>query len=354
MRRISIENCHEGMILGKTIFSDGSRILLNEGVELKQSYIERLKLYNVSEIYIQDELSSDIFISDVVDERTRIEAKALVKSVMEDCRKNSRIDSDRAKLMVDRIIDELLSQRDILVNLSDIKTTDDYTFAHSVNVCILSLITGMKLGLNQLRLKDLGVGALLHDIGKTLVPAEIIKKPGELTDEEYETVKQHTVLGHNILKADLDISISSAFVAFGHHERYDGSGYPMGLKGDNIHLFARIVAIADVYDALTSDRVYHKKMKNHEAIELITTVGAHQFDNEILQCFIKNIAMYSMGTGVILDTGERGIVVDCNKDFPTRPVIRIVYRANGEKVNVYEEIDLTKKLNVFVMDSCEL
>jgi HD-GYP domain-containing protein (c-di-GMP phosphodiesterase class II) len=354
MRRISLDSCCKGMILGKTIYSEGGRVLLREDIELRESYIERLRLCNISEIYIKDDISEGIVINDVIDERTRVEAKVLVKSIMEDCKKNSRINSDAAKVMVDKIIDELLLNRDVLVNLSDIKTTDDYTFAHSVNVCILSLMAGAKLGLNQLRLKDLGVGALLHDIGKVSIPEEIIKKPGKLTDEEYEIIKQHTVLGHNALKADMDIRISSAHIALAHHERYDGSGYPFGLKGENIHQFARIVAIADVYDALTSDRVYHEKMKAHEAVELLTTVGMNQFDREILQVFIKNIALYSLGTGVLLDNGEKGIVVDCNKDLPARPVVRIVYRANGERVRTYEEVDLAKKLNFFIVDSCEL
>lgn len=354
MRKISLEKCIEGMELGKTIYSDAGFVLLAEGMKLKTSYIERLKLCNISEIYIHDEISKDIEIRDIISERTRVDAKILVKNTMEDYKKRSRFNADGAKVIVDRMLDELLTTRDIMINLSDIKTTDDYTFAHSVNVCILSLITGVKMGLNQLRMRDLGVGALLHDIGKTTVPEELLKKPDRLTTEEYEIVKQHAVSGFNILKSDMNINTTSAYIAYGHHERYDGSGYPNGAKGNDIHQFARIVAIADVFDALTSDRVYRKKFKTHEAAEYLTTGSNQLFDPEILDCFIKNIAFYAIGTCVMLDTGEKGIVVDCNSSFPTRPVIRIIYDSKGEKIDDYIEIDLTKKLNAFIVDTCEI
>jgi len=349
-----LEKCQENMKLAKTIFTDDGRILLSAGIALKRSFIERLKLCNLSEVYIDDEFSTDIEINDVVDERTRNEAKLLVKSVMEEYKVTQRFDADRVKSVVNRIIDELLYTRDIMVNLTDIKSSDDYTFSHSVNVCILSLITGIKLGLNQLRLKDLGIGALMHDIGKTLIPKEILNKASKLTNEEFEQIKKHTILGHEILKTNRDISITSAHVAIAHHERYDGSGYPLGTKGDNIHQFARIVAIADVYDALSSDRVYRKKMKPHEVLEYMLTAGEVLFDRNILEHFVRSIAIYSIGTSVVLNTGERGIVVDVNRTFPTRPIVRVVIDAGGKRLASFNEIDLTKRLNVFIEDTCDI
>ncbi len=349
-----MEKCQENMKLAKTIFTDDGRILLSAGIALKRSFIERLKLCNLSEVYIDDEFSTDIEINDVVDERTRNEAKLLVKSVMEEYKVTQRFDADRVKSVVNRIIDELLYTRDIMVNLTDIKSSDDYTFSHSVNVCILSLITGIKLGLNQLRLKDLGIGALMHDIGKTLIPKEILNKASKLTNEEFEQIKKHTILGHEILKTNRDISITSAHVAIAHHERYDGSGYPLGTKGDNIHQFARIVAIADVYDALSSDRVYRKKMKPHEVLEYMLTAGEVLFDRNILEHFVRSIAIYSIGTSVVLNTGERGIVVDVNRTFPTRPIVRVVIDAGGKRLASFNEIDLTKRLNVFIEDTCDI
>ncbi|MBZ4646615.1 MAG: hypothetical protein PWR27_1321 [Petroclostridium sp.] len=354
MRKISLSNVQSGMKLARSIYTENGHILLGAGMELKQAYINRLKDCNISEIYIEDEISKDIDVRDVINERTRVEAKALIKNIMDECKTTSHFTSDRVKSMVNRIIDELLENKDILVNLSDLKTVDDYTFAHSVNVCVLSLITGIRLGLNQLRLRDLGVGALLHDIGKVVIPEEILKKPSQLTDDEFEKIKQHTVLGYQMVKDNPNISASSAYIVLGHHERFDGSGYPLKIKGENIHLFARIVAIADVYDALTSDRVYRKKIKVHEVIEYITALGAQQFDKTILQCFVRNIALYPVGTGVLLSDGAKGIIVDVNRELPTRPIVRIIYNNNGQKADAFTEIDLTKRLNIMIVDTCEI
>jgi HD-GYP domain-containing protein (c-di-GMP phosphodiesterase class II) len=231
---------------------------------------------------------------------------------------------------------------------------DDYTFAHSVNVCVLSIISGIGLGYSISRLKELGVGAILHDIGKLKVPQELLKKPSQLTVEEFEEIKKHTIYGYEILKNNKKVSMVSAFIAFGHHERYDGSGYPLQLKGESIHHCARIVAVADVYDALTSDRVYRKKIKPHEAIEYILSLSAHHFDEEIVQSFIRFVAIYPVGTGVILNTKERGVVISENKDMPTKPVIRVVYSEKGKKVSKYYEIDLSSSKNVFITEACEL
>ena len=354
MRKILTNNAQEGMILAKSIYSVNGYVLLGEGIPLKQIYISKLQNYNISEIYINDEISKDIEVNDVIKDQTRTEAKGLVKKVMEDYTKNKRFNSDGSKIIVNRIIDELLANRDLIINLSDIKSVDDYTFSHSVNVCVLSLITGIRLGLDQLKLRDLGVGALLHDIGKVMIPEEILKKPSSLTDEEYEQIKEHTVLGYTIVKTDPNVKVTSANVILSHHERYDGTGYPRQIKGEEIHLFARIVAIADVYDALSSDRAYKKKLKTYEAIEYLNAYGLTFFDNDILQCFIKSIPIYAIGTSVLLSTGEKGIVADTNSNFPTRPIVRIIYQANGTRNSSFEEIDLTNRLNVVIIDSCEI
>lgn len=354
MRKISTKNVQEGMMLSKPIYSSDGHVLLGEGILLKQSYIKRLESYNISEIYIQDDISEDIEINDVIKETTRVEAKVLVKKTMDDYKENKRFISDGSKIMVNRIIDELLANRHLVVNLSDIKSTDDYTFSHSVNVCVLSLITGIKLGLDQLKLRDLGVGAILHDIGKMMISEEILKKPSILTDEEFEQIKEHTVLGYNIVKTDPNVKATSAYIVLSHHERYDGSGYPRKISGEDIHLFARIVAIADVFDALASDRVYRKKLKTYEVVKYLNASSVTHFDKDILQCFIKSIPIYAIGTSVLLSTGEKGIVVDTNKEFPTRPIVRIVYLADGSRNNKFEEIDLTKKLNIIIIDTCDI
>lgn len=354
MRRVQLENLESGMRLGKTIFTSDGRVLLTSGMELKSNFIERLRANGIHEVYVEDDISENIEISDVVCENTRLEAKMVVKSLMDNQALSGALNEQKVKEVINKIIDELLDNGDILINLADIKSVDDYTFEHSVNVCILSLITGIGMGLGIPRLRDLGIGALLHDIGKLRIPEEILKKPSQLTVEEFEEIKKHTIYGYEILKANKNISMVSAFIALGHHERYDGSGYPLPLRSRNIHQCARIVAIADVYDALTSDRVYRRKLRPHEVVEYITSLGTNHFDKEIIDEFIKYVAVYPLGTGVILNTKERGLVIKVDKAIPTRPVVRVIYDSNNQKLDKCYEIDLAKKLNVYIIDSCDL
>jgi HD-GYP domain-containing protein (c-di-GMP phosphodiesterase class II) len=354
MRKVPIDSIKPGMKIAKSIFDSDGRILLTSGMELKFKYLEKFRANGINELYIEDEISLGIEVSDVVLESTRLEAKLLVKKLTDNRTLASAINLKQVKEVIDKIIEELLSNEDILVNLSDIKSVDDYTFEHSVNVCILSLITGIGMGFDSLRLRDLGVGALLHDIGKLKIPEEILKKPSQLKVEEFEEVKKHTVYGYEILRNNPNISMISAFIAFGHHERFDGSGYPLQLRGENIHQCARIVAIADVFDALTSNRVYRKKLRPHEVVEYITSLGTQHFDKEIIAQFVKYIAIYPVGTAVILNTKERGIVVSANKSLPTRPTVRVIFNSKNERLDQHFEVDLTKKLNVFILDSVEL
>lgn len=353
MRKISLDHIQDGMKLAKSIYTQDGRILLGSGIELKEPYVARLRSSNISEIYIEDDLSGGIHIHDVISEEARIETRALVKNMMESFRINRYYDSCRMQEMVAHIIDELISQEDIIVNLSDIRSVDDYTFAHSVSVCVLALITGISLDLTREKLKDLGIGALLHDIGKIAISEEILKKPSELSIEEFSQIKLHTTFGYDLVKANTNISADSATIVLQHHERYDGSGYPAGLRGDEIHLFARITAIADVYDALTSDRVYRSRIKSSKVIEYLTHLGVTHFDQEILEVFLKNVAIYPQGTGVLLNSGEKAIVVKNNKKFPTKPWVRVIYNSDGIKESNFEDIDLTKVLNLAIVDVCD-
>lgn len=354
MRRIHIDHVLPGARLAKSIFTPDGKILLAAGVELKSSYLDRLKGANISEVYIEDGLSYNIEIEDVVCDHTRQEAKMLVKKMMSGHVFSNTVDIDEIKEMVDDIIDEILRSPDLLTNLTDIRRVDDYTFEHSVNVCILSIIIGVSMNFSLSKLRDLGVGALLHDIGKLKVPESILKKPSQLTAEEFEEIKKHTVYGYELLKDNEKISIVSAYIAYGHHERLDGSGYPLQLKSESIHQCARIVAVADVFDALTSDRVYRKRIKAHEVFEYITSIGLHHFDQMIVDRFVKNIALYPVGTGVVLSTGEKALVVRNNRNMPTRPVVRVVYDSNGCKLTSLCDLDLATKRGVCIVDSCEI
>lgn len=350
MRRVSLDKIQSGAILAKTIMTLEGKVLLASGMELTEEYRRRLIANGITEIYVEDKISKDIHVPEVVNDDIVSEAKRKVKLMMTNPTIKTSIDGFQVMQVVDKIITSILSNKDIVANLSDIRSVDDYTFSHSVNVCILSLIIGIGFGYSGDKLRELGVGAILHDIGKVMIPKEILKKPVQLSSDEFEEIKKHTVYGHELLKKTKGITMMASYITLGHHERMDGSGYPYHLKGDNIHKAARIVAVSDVYDALTTDRVYRKKLMPHEVIDYITSLGSHHFDQEVVDVFIRYIAYYPVGTGVILNTGEKGIVKKYNKKYPTRPVVRIVMDSAGKMLSKHKEVDLTNELKYRIVE----
>lgn len=354
MRKIGILNCEPGMILGKAIFYNGTAILLEAGAILTVSYLDRLKELGITEIYVEDDISSGLTIHDVVKEETRLEAIEFVKNTMDNYSPLNMLDSEEIIAVVHKILDDILTLDEIIVNLMDIKTCDIYTFSHCVNVCVLSIITGVKLNLTEPELLELGIGALMHDIGKVMIPPEILKKKSALTEYEYHIIKQHSIYGYNILKTLPLISEASARVALDHHERYDGKGYPNGLMNEHIHIYSRIVAVTDIFDALTSDRIYRDKISTNQAIEYLTMIAAPTLDLMVLNCFVQIVPPYPVGTAVILNTGEKGVVIKINKNLPTRPVIRVVFNSDGSKKAYFEEIDLSEMTGYVIVTNTEL
>jgi len=354
MRRIDVDSIKKGAKLARSIFSSDGGVLLAEGITLDERYIEVLKNRGITQIYIEDEISKGIEVKDAVKEETRNEAVVLVKNMMTGHKFISSPEIEEVKATVEKIIGELLRNNDIVYSLSDIKSLDDYTFQHSVNVCILSTITGISLGFGEERLKELAVGAILHDIGKMCISKEILHKPGQLTISEFEEIKKHTVYGYEMLRKNDNLGLASAYIAFGHHERYDGSGYPLQLKGNNIEIYCRIVAVADVYDALTSDRVYRKRLRPNEVYEYITSLGVNHFDPKVVENFVKFVSIYPVGTGVMLNTRERALVIKDNRDAPTKPVVRIIHDDDSGIKRIYKEIDLSKQTSLFIIGGCDI
>ncbi|MDD3438489.1 MAG: HD-GYP domain-containing protein [Clostridiaceae bacterium] len=342
MRKLPVDKVKEGMVLARTLYSNDGNILLNAGIILKNSYIVKFRDLCIWEVYIDDEISRDIVLKDVISEETRFEARINIKNAMDSLRYGYSLEVKPIRNSVCKMIDELMDEKDAMVNMQDLKSNDMYTFSHSVNVCVLSLITGISMKYDEEKLRELGMGAMLHDIGKTRIPHEILNKPESLTKEEFKLVKKHTSYGYELLKRSDVLSTYASYIALTHHERHDGEGYPLGLRGEEIHEFARIVSVADVFDAITSDRVYKKRINVNEAVEYLIGMGDHQFDYNIVRSFIEHITIYPPGTCVLLNSGEKAIVVDVNKKYPNRPIVRILADGEGQIPTVPVEIDLTK------------
>ncbi|MBW4829575.1 MAG: HD-GYP domain-containing protein [Clostridiaceae bacterium] len=345
---ISINDAIEGMVLAENIYSSDGISLLRKGAILKNSYIENLKENDVKNICIDNESFNKISVEGLVKSATSKEAIIIAKKIINRLPFSQEKNIKEIIFIKEKIIDELLSEKEILKNILNMKTIDNHIFNHCVNVSVISIIIGKSLGYNKEELIKLGKGAMLHDIGKIFIPLEILNKPGKLTKEEYEIVKKHTTFGYEILNKISGVDEELANISLSHHERYDGLGYPNSLKAGDIHEFSSIVAVSDVYDALTSDRIYRKKVKNEEAVEYLFNMKWKQFDGNIIDKFIESVASYSIGRKVILNTGERGIVAEGNKGVPTRPIVKINYDQYNNEIKKPYYIDLLENKSILI------
>lgn len=353
MRRILLDNISLGMKLAKPLYNAEGMVLLNAGIELQERFIDRLRELDITYVYIEDDLTQDVDVPDVISEKTRIEAVANARKIMEQIKLGRGVDAAQAKRVTNTIVDELCKNKGVMVNFLDMRTCSDYLFSHAVNVCVLSVMTGISLAYDELRLQDLGVGALLHDVGKTMVSPAVLNKKDRLTWQEREEIKKHPSFGFDILRNNPDISLVSAHCAFQHHERFDGSGYPRGLKEQEIHQYAQIVAIADVYDALTSDAAYRRAMPVYEAVAIITKAGDSCFDSELVKVFVDNIAIYPIGSIVRLNNNQVGVVVDISREAKSKPVVRILFDEQKQPMTRLTELDLSKNQQLYIADVVE-
>lgn len=282
--------------------------------------------------------------------KVRDEAELLVREFLHDARLGKGVAAEKVTGTVGKMVDSVFRNQDALTSLARLKSFDDYTFAHSVNVCILSLALGRHMGLERAELCDLGTGAILHDIGKMLVPGQVLNKPGKLTDEEFTIMKRHTEFGGEVLK-DARINEASRLVATQHHERFDGSGYYRRLSGRDIHPFARIAAVADVYDAMTSNRVYQNGMPPEEALKRLYLMRGTHFESELVERLIKCLGIYPIGTLVELNTGELAIVKMVNRSHPLQPRIEIILDRKKKRCEPPVETNLMDEIGRWIVGS---
>lgn len=345
MRYIPINCLREGMKLGKNVYGSSNQLLLASGIILKEKYIEKIWNLGYSGMYIEDDISKDIEVANVISEDLRQRTVAAVKNVFmhtKDDNKDAFEKSlEQSRQLVGDIVNEIIENKTLMVNMIDLKLLNDYTFYHSVNVAVLCIVMGVALQYSYRQLYNLGMGALLHDEGKMLIPQDILNKPGKLTDDEFEIIKTHPKAGYEFLLKTAVLPSLSYTLVLQHHERFDGSGYPYGLQGQAIHKDSRLLAVADVYDALISDRPYRKALPPSEAMEFIMGGSSTLFDPEIVRVFIQKIAPYPVGTVVQLSNGERAVVLQNFESFGTRPKVRLLQdgKASGREISLKDNPD---------------
>lgn len=356
MRMMPISMCRPGMKLGKRIYSDEGIVLLTEGFELTNPIIQRLRDKGISYLHIDDPRTEGIVIPEILREETRRQALATIRTVFRDL-----VDQPgkrhvgsypyigrSLRQVMHQMMDELRRNQDAMIMLLTLDTVDHYLYMHSLNVCLYTLLLGMAQGYNSEQLNTLGLGALLHDVGKLNIAQEVLLKPGPLTSSEYEEMKRHAERGFYMLKDEPNIPLLAAHCAFQHHERLDGSGYPRGLKGDEIHEFAKWIGIVDSYDAMTGHRIYRDPMLPHQAVETLYTGSGRLYDTAMLEVFRDKVAIYPVGITVKLNTGQLAVVVDINSVSMHRPVVRVLTNEAGEELNEPYDMDLSKQLSVMI------
>lgn len=347
MRRVPLSMISSDMQLANPIYHK-NRLLLKEGTKELNRYIGSLQQLGITSIYVKDELGHDINIEDAVSEKARLRCKEALNSTIVSLKTSGTIQDIDLVGSINYLLDDILNRKDILISLTDIGTTDDNTLVHSVNMTIYALLMGKKLGYSRSQMQKLAEGCILHDIGKVLIDPRILYKPCKLTDAEYEYVKQHTIKGYELLKMNPIMTELSRIICLSHHERLDGSGYPHGLKDNNIHEFARIAAIADVYDAVTSERCYHKEKSVLEAVNiLMQDACAAKLDKDLVALFLKNIAVYPNGSIIKLSDETYAVVKAQNPEMPFRPIVRVF--DPWEQVPLYE-IDLMQDLSITIVN----
>ncbi len=270
----------------------------------------------------------------------RVASRNCVDEVFDDITHGRVIDLVGVKKVVHGLVDGILRNPDAHVCLTHLKNRDEYTAQHSINVCVLALALGRHVGLSQDQLSMLGVGALMHDIGKIKTPLDVLNKPDRLTDEEMNMMKAHPEHGRNILSRFHELPFDVIDIAFSHHERIGGGGYPRGLSSTEISFWNRLVSIVDVYDAITSDRCYHKGISPTEALTKMYSWRHTDFDPSLLERFIQCVGIYPVGTLVELTSGEIGVTIALNDIQRLRPKISLVLDANKSPYNPARIIDL--------------
>lgn len=359
MIRLKPNQLKTGMVTAQSIFNEKGAPFLVRGTPLTDRYIYRLRQLSIPELHVTS-LSSNFQLQpppDIVEERTRVQAVDNVAETFREAEENGRFDMTRLEKCADFLVRDIMAKKKNLVQITDIRLHDSYTFSHSVNVAVLSTMLGDLCGYSKRKLQIITLGGLLHDIGKLAVPTPILNKSGSLTAGEFKIIRRHPSEGRKILK-ELNSPITSilAIIAVQHHEHLDGSGYPYHVRGKSIHPYSRITAIADVYDALTSVRPYKRAYKPNVVYRMMMQNSTGHFDMDRLRLFFDNVAIYPVGTVMKTQLGY-AIVKKVVFGHTLAPVVIVFADKNGNLLKKPFGVNLAhcrRDVIQYVMDDVEL
>jgi putative nucleotidyltransferase with HDIG domain len=350
-----------GEILGRTIFREDGTILVTKGTALTKNMLKRLVEEGVMLIYIEDELSKGINPTNAVTDEQLLKGSVQMSKVFSEIKESARLSSDQKdkrlryvydslhietlSKFLDDIEQELFNNKEALYQVFNMFSVDMYTYKHSVDVAILAMLIGKELGYTSKDIKMLGFGGLLHDIGKSQIPVEVLNKKEKLTDEEWSMMQNHAELGYELIKDVLSLNGHIKQMVRYHHERNDGSGYPFALKDNELTEFIKIIIVADIFNAIASNRIYRKALTPEKIIEYIHQETIYRLDYRVVNALLRVIHIYPEGEVLELSDGRRGIVVKSEKTAPTRPLLR--------NIENDQEIDLSKELTALIVGVIE-
>ncbi|PEJ57364.1 hypothetical protein CN692_13195 [Bacillus sp. AFS002410] len=357
MRVVETSTLVPGMILRKPIYNEHGNKVVSANIPLTEKMIKRLHELNVLYAFVHALKSESIKTETAISDEMHVENIKKINDTFVKFKNEAHYlnwlslekVAPKLKGRIESFLNELILNKDVLALLSSVLLYDENIFAHSLNVTLYSLAIGIKLELNTSELDLLGLGALLHDVGKIAVPKKVLNKPDRLTEEEYELIKQHTFAGYELLRDTINLHPIVAQCAIQHHERINGSGYPKGISGKDIHLFSKIIAVADFYDAVTSNRVYRQAMLPSEGLNLLNSGIDKLFDAKLVGIFKDLLTIYPTGLNVKLSDGRSGIVTRQNEAVTDRPIIRIS-EENSKKLSIPYEVNLMYELSLIIIE----
>lgn len=343
MRWVALKYIKADSVLAQRVADERGRTLLAQGIVLTDGLIRRLQRVGVRAVCIQDRATEDIIVNEMVQERTRGELLGMTYETLSELSENgfsgrlkTKFLRQRFSPLLEDVISQLRESNGAGEQLGSVYLSDGELFHHSVNVTFYALTMGIHYGLSKSDLVDLGMGTLLHDVGKLNIPKAVLNKTGRLDPEEFLLIQQHTRYGFDILKNLADVSMKSALISLQHHERMDGSGYPLGLSGRDIHSFSQMAAVVDVYEALTANRIYRKAFLPHDALQMILEDRGVRLSADHVDAFMETISIYPLGMSVRLSNGDCAVVITPSAKNDQFPVVRAIEDENGVPITPYE------------------
>lgn len=357
MLRVPINKVNAGDVLAKEVCMANGTIILPADTVMKEEYLHKLKELGISDVFIKKipDINNSVVIKleKSTEEKIKEQCQEQVRITIEKFSSYSSVELHEITRVAEQILDDVLNDSEVMYNVSFIREKSENVYAHSVNVAALSVLVGLQMKLSKKRVMDVAVGAILHDLGIAYLPDHLkdcILE--ECSKEKKEIIMKHVLTGYSAVEKETWLSTTAKEIIFSHHEMCDGSGYLRHLKADRICQEVKIVSVCDTFDSMVYGN-YVKKAKVHESIDYITSQAGVKFDFRTVQAFINSVAAYPLGTYVVLNNGDIGIVIGQNRKIPTRPIINVVQCGDGTVPQEVFQRNLAQELTLFIRDTIE-